>query len=84
VVPVRWEPLRGMVLLQNGRKTLKDLTNSAIYVLHNHAVLMQLLCGEVKHQELEAEAAKLKELGVSKEQVDAALFRVETLHNIAV
>ncbi len=72
-----------MALTGYRRMTLKNLTNACINVLHSHAILIQEICGKVSHQELKAEAAKLKELGVSKEQVDAALFRVETLHNIA-
>ena len=63
---------------------MKDLTNSAINVLHYHAILMQVLCGKVTHQELKDEAKKLEDMGVPKEQVDLALFRVETIHNITV
>ena len=62
---------------------MTNLTYSCINVLNSHAILLQSVCGKVTHQELKAEAKKLKDMGILKEQVDAALFRVETIHNIA-
>jgi len=63
---------------------MTNLTNSCITVLHSHVILMQEVYGKVSHQELLSEARNLKDMGIPTEQVDAALFRVETLHNIAV
>ncbi len=62
---------------------MNNLTYSCINVFHSHVILMQEVSGKVTHQELKAEAKKLKDMGIPKEQVDAALFRVETIHNIA-
>ena len=61
-----------------------NLTHSCITILDSHANLLQEAYGKVPHQELKAEARKLEDIGIPKEQVDAALFRVETIHNIAV
>ena len=63
---------------------MKNLTNLAISVLHSHATLMEELYGKVGHQELKAEARNLVDMGIPKDQVDKALFRVEYLHDIMV
>jgi hypothetical protein len=63
---------------------MKDLTNLAISALHLHATLMQEVYGKVPHLELVAEARNLVDMGIPKDQVDKALFRVENIHNISV
>ena len=60
------------------------LFNLAVSALHTHASLMQEVYGKVPHLDLIAEARNLVDMGVPKDQVDIALFRVGTLHNITV
>jgi hypothetical protein len=69
---------------QKGERIIKNLTNLAISALHIHATLMQELYGDVRHLELVAEARNLVDMGIPKDQVDKALFRVENIHNISV
>jgi|TARA_R110002074_G_scaffold399501_1_gene592820 hypothetical protein len=45
---------------------------------------MQEVYGKVPHLELVAEARNLVDMGIPKDQVDKALFRVENIHNISV
>jgi hypothetical protein len=63
---------------------MKSLTNLSILALHTHATLMEEVYGKIPHLELVAEARNLVDMGIPKDQVDKALFRVENIHNISV
>lgn len=62
---------------------MKNLTNQAISVLLCRASLIKEANGKVTHAEMVAEAQKLVDMGVRKEHVDLALFKVENLNNVS-